>query len=192
MKKTIVTTALLATLLFAACQNKNQQVADEEASVEMIATSHTFSDVAPAVQTMMKDLFAHYVHLKNGMVNTDANETKAGATALLEVIAAFDTTALTPEQQQVYNANIDAIIEDAGHIMSTSDIGHQREHMGTLSNNMYAMVKAFGAGKEVYYEYCPMANKNEGAYWLSESVKIRNPYFGSKMMDCGEVTEAVK
>jgi hypothetical protein len=196
MKKTLVITALLGAMLFAACQNKTKQAETketaEEAPVVMAATNHTFSDVAPATAAMMKDLFAHYTHLKNGMVNTNANEAKAGATALLKVIAAFDSTGLTSEQLKVYSANMGAIKEDAGYIMSTTDIGHQREHMVSLSNNMYAMVKAFGAGKEVYYEFCPMANKSEGAYWLSEEGKIRNPYFGSEMMECGEVTEVVK
>jgi Cu(I)/Ag(I) efflux system membrane fusion protein len=40
----------------------------------------------------------------------------------------------------------------------------------------------------VYKEYCPMAFDNKGAYWLSESEEIRNPYFGKSMLTCGEVT----
>jgi Cu(I)/Ag(I) efflux system membrane fusion protein len=44
-------------------------------------------------------------------------------------------------------------------------------------------------GKTVYYQFCPMANNNKGAYWLSESKVIRNPYFGEKMINCGETKE---
>lgn len=41
---------------------------------------------------------------------------------------------------------------------------------------------------KLYLNFCPMA-LGEGAYWLADSDQIRNPYFGSKMLDCGEVKE---
>ena len=34
-----------------------------------------------------------------------------------------------------------------------------------------------------------MAFDNQGAYWLSNAKQIRNPYFGEKMLTCGEVKE---
>jgi Cu(I)/Ag(I) efflux system membrane fusion protein len=37
-----------------------------------------------------------------------------------------------------------------------------------------------------------MAFDNKGAYWLSETKEIRNPYFGDKMMTCGEVKKEFK
>ena len=60
----------------------------------------------------------------------------------------------------------------------------------TLSDNLYKSVKAFGiGGTDAFYEYCPMAFNNEGGYWLSDNEKIVNPYFGDKMLNCGEVKE---
>ena len=46
-------------------------------------------------------------------------------------------------------------------------------------------------GKTVYYQFCPMAFDSKGAYWLSESNSIQNPYFGKKMIDCGETKETL-
>jgi Cu(I)/Ag(I) efflux system membrane fusion protein len=37
--------------------------------------------------------------------------------------------------------------------------------------------------------FCPMAFGNKGAYWLQTEKKIRNPYFGTKMLGCGEIKE---
>ena len=37
--------------------------------------------------------------------------------------------------------------------------------------------------------FCPMAFDGKGAYWITESREIRNPYFGEKMLNCGEVKE---
>ena len=46
-------------------------------------------------------------------------------------------------------------------------------------------------GKTVHYQFCPMAKNGKGAYWLSENKDIRNPYFGKKMIDCGETKETL-
>jgi hypothetical protein len=44
----------------------------------------------------------------------------------------------------------------------------------------------------VYVAYCPMANNNEGANWLSNDKEIKNPYFGDKMLRCGSVMETIQ
>ena len=44
----------------------------------------------------------------------------------------------------------------------------------------------------LYLEYCPMANNNEGAYWLSNEKQIKNPYFGDMMLKCGSVKETIQ
>ncbi|HQE11916.1 MAG TPA: hypothetical protein PLQ78_04150 [Flavipsychrobacter sp.] len=44
----------------------------------------------------------------------------------------------------------------------------------------------------VYRQYCPMAFNDKGAYWLSNEEKIMNPYFGKKMLTCGEVTDTLR
>jgi hypothetical protein len=53
------------------------------------------------------------------------------------------------------------------------------------------MEGALAAGT-IYKQYCPMAFSNTGAYWLSESKEIRNPYFGDKMLKCGRIVSEIK
>jgi Cu(I)/Ag(I) efflux system membrane fusion protein len=78
-------------------------------------------------------------------------------------------------------------------IQASSDIEQQRKAFSALSDSVYKSIKAFGlGGATAYYEYCPMAFDNEGAYWLSDAEQIRNPYFGDKMLTCGSVKEKLK
>jgi hypothetical protein len=85
------------------------------------------------------------------------------------------------------------IQESLKEIQGGSDIEAQRKAFSALSDNLYKSVKAFGlGGREAFYEYCPMAFNNEGGYWLSDKEEIRNPYFGDKMLTCGEVKEKLK
>ena len=83
--------------------------------------------------------------------------------------------------------------EHAEHIGSNAgNIKHQREHFDMLSKDMYDLVKSFGTGQTLYHAFCPMYNDNKGAYWISETKEIKNPYFGKEMPTCGEVKEEIK
>jgi hypothetical protein len=85
-----------------------------------------------------------------------------------------------------------ASIEVATKLASTSDLEEQRKLFSTLSNEMATLVKdgKLSMGM-LYLEYCPMANNNSGAYWLSNEKEIKNPYFGDKMLKCGSVKEMI-
>ena len=85
-----------------------------------------------------------------------------------------------------YLAPIESSLKE---IQSSGDVEVQRKSFSTLSDNLYKSIKAFGIGKDAYYEFCPMAFNNEGGYWLSDQDQIRNPYFGKAMLTCGEVKE---
>ena len=45
--------------------------------------------------------------------------------------------------------------------------------------------------KTAYYQFCPKARNAKGAYWLSETKDIRNPYFGESMRTCDETKETM-
>ena len=61
-----------------------------------------------------------------------------------------------------------------------------------LSKDIYQLVKTFGGEQKLYYDHCPMYNNNKGAYWLSETKEIANPYLGKAMPTCGTVKEELK
>lgn len=44
---------------------------------------------------------------------------------------------------------------------------------------------------ELYLVHCPMSFSSEGADWFSRKPEVENPYFGSRMFSCGDVTEAL-
>lgn len=59
-----------------------------------------------------------------------------------------------------------------------------------LSESILEVTESFGLEKDkVYKDFCPMAFDNKGAFWLSETEEILNPYFGEAMLSCGEVKE---
>ena len=78
-------------------------------------------------------------------------------------------------------------ITSANSIENDSDIATQRAHFKHLSAHMISSVQLFGINQKVYSEFCPMADNNKGAYWISLEKEVRNPYYGEAMLTCGEV-----
>ena len=73
-----------------------------------------------------------------------------------------------------------------------SDIEKERAEFADFSLTLYHSLKAFGLSNQTaYYQYCPMAFNQKGAFWISETNKIQNPYFGEAMIDCGETKETL-
>lgn len=76
---------------------------------------------------------------------------------------------------------------------SENDIEEQRAAFERLSNAVYeAYQETTAGGITVYRQYCPMAFNDRGAYWLSDDEEILNPYYGSKMLNCGVVKETLE
>jgi len=75
---------------------------------------------------------------------------------------------------------------------ASEDIKVQRENFEPLSMGMEKMLQGTLKSGMLYKQYCPMAFNNKGAYWISSSRDILNPYFGDKMLKCGRVDAEIK
>lgn len=127
-----------------------------------------------------------YFEIKNGLVADSKENAAKGATALEAAFLGFDMSKLTDETHKKYMKIVEKAKEHTTHIIE-GDIEYQRENFENLTTNVTDLISLLGTDKVIYQDFCPMANNNKGAYWLSEVKEIRNPYFGSKMMTCGSV-----
>jgi hypothetical protein len=83
-----------------------------------------------------------------------------------------------------------AILNAANLLERATDLKAAREAFGKLSDALIAAAKADNWRDlgDVKLAYCPMAK----GYWLQKDEKIRNPYYGSSMLECGEFRERSK
>jgi hypothetical protein len=54
------------------------------------------------------------------------------------------------------------------------------------------LIKTFGGGQVLYRDFDPMVNKGKGAFWISETKEIKNPYMGKAMLTSGSIREEIK
>lgn len=139
------------------------------------------SDSNPTVENQeMSDILKAYLDLKDALVETDSEKAQNAAQEFL--------TSLESDSE-VTNSELK---EEVQKVAETTDIKVQRSSFDLISVMMVDLAKSADLSSvTLYKQYCPMAKNNEGAFWLSNSSEIRNPYFGDQMLKCGSVLEEI-
>ncbi len=132
-----------------------------------------------------------YFEMNNHLVKDDASRAQKSGGQLEQALQSFKATNLSEEEQKEVNEILESAIENAQHI-AKSEIDHQREHLVSLSTDIKDLIGIIGTKQKLYEDYCPMANNNEGAIWISNKEEISNPYMGSSMPKCGKVNRVIE
>ena len=200
-------TVSLGTFLFVSCTSSNTKNNEHEENNMNDSTEHTASTNDADIKTVgviytnidataaasVKLIVDHYLHIKNALANDNAEEAANGGKAMAEAVKKVDKSLFTAEQKKAYDEITSELQDHGEHVAKNAkDIKHQRSHFILMSEDMYSLVKTFGAGLPLYHDHCPMANDNKGAMWISEMKEIKNPYFGASMLTCGSVEEVIQ
>ena len=195
MKNTIIGIAIFAISL-SACNSDNKT--SEKEAIKNDTTQNNSSAMSSnkrdeSVDGSMKEMVSQYLQMKNALANDNGKDAASAGNAFVESMGKMDRNSLTADKKTKWDNLSDDAKEMAEHIGKNGDkLEHQREHFDMLSNDMYDMVKTFGAGQTLYKDFCPMYNNKKGAIWLSETKEIKNPYLGKSMPTCGSVKEELK
>ena len=199
MKNIILGLAMAATSL-AVCNSNNRSIEylkmnkDLQLKSTVNNTSLMTSSVADAkIAVSIKEILNAYLQMKNAFTEDNSTGAATAGKKLEAAFKKFDKSALTAAQKKFYEDVEADAREHAEHIGANGgNIAHQREHFELLSKDIYDLVKAFGGGQVLYRDFDSMYNKGKGAYWLSETKEIKNPYMGKAMLTSGSVKEELK
>ncbi len=135
-----------------------------------------------------------YYSLKDALVADNAKMAASSANTLKAALMGINTKDLSSAERNTFEPLSKKLISDAQIISdNASKIEKQRAQFDSLSDNLYSLTKSLKINTEtVYRQFCPMANDNKGAYWLSKENKVKNPYYGKSMLTCGSVKETLK
>jgi len=157
-------------------------------------TNFTSSSVTEAMSTVsVKEILNAYLQMKNAFTQDNSTGAANAGKILEAAFKNFDKSALTATQKKTYEDVEADAREHAEHIGANGgNIAHQREHFELLSKDIYDLIKTFGGGQVLYRDFDPMVNKGKGAYWISETKEIKNPYMGKAMLTSGSIKEEIK
>ncbi|MCF6353187.1 MAG: efflux RND transporter periplasmic adaptor subunit [Cyclobacteriaceae bacterium] len=134
-----------------------------------------------------------YLALKDAFVATDSEKAVAKAKAMKKTMAKVDMALLKGDNHIMWMDRKKPIDGNLENIISLSDVKDQRLAFADVTDAVYKTIKMFNVtGLNVHYQFCPMARDGKGAYWLSLTSEIKNPYYGDAMLTCGETKETLK
>ena len=142
-------------------------------------------------QGQLNNVFKATVNLNEAFMTEDSKEVKSAAENVKNSIGQVDMQLLSGSAHMDWMKYLKVMNDGLNRIIETTVISQQRMDFTEFNTGLYQSIKAFGIGQQAFYQYCPMANSNAGAYWLSGVEEIRNPYMGSKMPKCGSVKETL-
>lgn len=121
-------------------------------------------------------LLNNYIDVKNALVSSNSK-------AATETISTLYNS-VKKEENFAQKAELLKVTEKLYKVGNNLD--KQRAAFNDVSVVIWKLVKdSEKVNGTVYYQYCPMKK----AFWLSREKDIKNPYYGSAMLTCGNVAE---
>ena len=165
-----------------------------EATSKHESTQQIASNQAPeAFSTILTEVYKSSQQLNEALISSDAKKAQQAVPAIKKALTEVDMNLLKGKAHTDWMNYLQTMNTSLEKISGEDKIKNQRKQFATFNEALYKSLKTFGiAGEQAYYQYCPMALEGEGAYWLSNTKQIRNPYQGEKMLTCGSTKEVLK
>ena len=141
----------------------------------------------------LEALFYIYFDLKNALADDAPEPAREHGQKLIEQLSATGKHSLEGDHHMFWMDRYEDIEDGIAQLVAAADKDEMRVHFEPLSEAFIETARTLGAiGQTWYVAFCPMVDGDRGAYWLSEFEDIKNPYFGSMMLRCGEVRERIR
>ncbi|MCS3796917.1 DUF3347 domain-containing protein [Niastella sp. OAS944] len=199
MKKTLIVVILLAVIVLIArpflCKNEDKNTDKAAAGEKQKPLS--ISDNSDVFKQSFTQLLDAYNNLKDALVASDTAKASAAALTLRTAADSLrvneikgDSTGVIKETAVTYTSTISG---SAQALVAEKDLKNKRKEFAMIADAMYTLIRTvrYSGQTPLYWEYCPMAFDNKGAYWISKEREIKNPYFGSEMLNCGSVEDSL-
>jgi uncharacterized protein YdbL (DUF1318 family) len=183
--------AIAALAFLTACGGGSETTPGEETKKdEPLAQSKNSSDFNEKFTSFLNS----YYHLKDALVLSNNEMAVTSANLLVSSADSLDLQEVKADSSIVEMAKgyVQTVSSEAKALAGEKDIEAQRKSFQMISDATYDLVRTIRFDKEVvYHQFCPMAFNDAGAYWLSSTADVKNPYFGKKMLTCGEVKDSI-
>lgn len=145
-------------------------------------------------KNQLSKLSINYLSLKDAMVEGNGGVIRKEGLKLKSVLDKVDMKLLKGEAHLYWMEMLKPMEVSLKIINSTADRDTQRLQFINLSKALITSIESFGTSSEgrLYVQFCPMANNNKGAIWISDEEEVINPYFGDAMLNCGSVQSIIE
>ena len=140
---------------------------------------------SPSVSLTLKKMTDAYINIKNALALKNHNIITSEAALFISQLG--DQKNFSADIDQPTLIQLNKVIHK---INKTKKISEVYGPFAEISDFFYDFLDHYKIKNlTLFRQYCPMAFDNKGAYWLSNTQEIYNPYFGEEMRFCGEIKE---
>ncbi|WP_034918980.1 efflux RND transporter periplasmic adaptor subunit [Gillisia sp. CAL575] len=158
-------------------------------------TSDSFVKVAISENEKQEfeGILTNYLKIKDALVEDDYSSAKKLNSKVNDQINNINKSQFNNEAGKIWESFQKELLASTNTMATAKDIKEMRNNFDEFSETMIGMVKTFQlTSKELYVLHCPMVDSNKGSDWLSASSEIKNPFYGSAMLTCGELKSTIK
>ena len=150
------------------------------------------TNVSADFKMQLNKVYDSYIILKNAFVSSNEKNVKEAVDMLQDALGNVEMNLLAGNTMTQWMNLSEELNNTIRQIKASDNLKDQRKSFSLFNDSFYRVIGTFGLmGKTVYYQFCPMMDDNKGAYWLSETGDIRNPYYGDEMLTCGETRDTL-
>ncbi|MDY0042406.1 MAG: efflux RND transporter periplasmic adaptor subunit [Desulforhabdus sp.] len=158
--------------------------AQEEPAIKMEQAPQAF-------QSQIGETLKAYLSIQEALADDHFDRAHEATRILAQTAGSIDMKLLEGEAHVKWMELFDELQAALSQLNQAGDLETFRKRFAPVSESLALIVKSFGIypRQPVYKIRCSMAFAGQGANWLQKDKKVRNPYFGSAMPACGEITE---
>lgn len=153
----------------------------------------TFTHISDELKQAYQKILNTYDKISDSLSKEDTAKAVDHSKLLHEQINQLDASATSDAFQMKWKNTKAALNPPLSEMTNATDISQIRQAFKGLSSEMIHLTTLIGEHLDlsVYQIHCPMAFKNEGADWLQFDRKVTNPYYGKRMLRCGDVVSTL-
>ena len=179
--------SLMVLTLFVACKGNQEsevKTAPTQETEQLDDTQKDLNETSSKEEIVFENekftqVYNSYLDVKASLVNTDLEASTDTARTFLSITEGVD--------------DFIEIFEETIPLVEATTIKERRVVFEKVSRAMEDQIKEENIiSGAIYKQYCPMAFNGKGAFWLSDSKEVRNPYFGDQMLKCGVIDSTIE
>jgi Cu(I)/Ag(I) efflux system membrane fusion protein len=149
--------------------------------------------ISKEAKKSLEPVYDAYFELKNALTKDDLMAAKKASEKMTSALAKLNMSLFGGESHNLFMKYSSNLKQELQHLPHVQKIEEARQKFQAISETMVAMSQSFEPLESIIYvQFCPMADNNKGANWISKDKEIKNPYFGKSMLTCGEVSLEIK
>ncbi|WP_281613958.1 efflux RND transporter periplasmic adaptor subunit [Flammeovirga sp. SubArs3] len=150
--------------------------------------------VSENFKQQLQKAYRSYLLVKDAFVSSDDDKAKELITDFNNAVAEVSMKGVKGDAHMYWMMASKELKSNVQEMIKADNIDTRRRYFVDVSKELSNMVSRFGLpeSEQVFLLYCPMANHDKGASWLSNTKEVLNPYYGDMMLKCGEVQQKIQ